>query len=216
MNTRAAKPTAGFDIRWAVHVAGALLLVGATVGAYVGLVEPAHRSRSERESRAQQAAQDGADLRALQDGTLAMERVSRTLEGRLIDTVELRGIEHLNRHMASVSELMEASRLRVTKLDPGDANALPRYTLVPIRVAGEGAFGDVLAFLHAMHTSLQDTEVRAFAVHSNAGSTDVGFEFALAWYTVQGSGGPGASGASKSAGRAGRTDPAVAGARENP
>ena len=126
-----------------------------------------------------------------------------------MDCVELRPVEQLNKQVAAGSELVEEQNLHVTRVDPGDALVTPRYSLVPIRVAGQGTFADVVNFLHELHDVAKDTEVRAFAVHADpkASSDLVTFELSLGWYAVQG---PSTRAMARPAGGAGRADSTVA------
>ncbi len=188
MTTVPQKNSRGLDATAIVHGAGVLVLAAVTLGIYLGVVAPAYRVKAEEAARERQAAQDSQDLKVLEDNTLALERLSHALESRLVDTVELRPVDLLNHQVASVSGLLEAHGLQVTKMDPGDPTATPRFILVPIRIAGQGAFADVVSFLHDLHEQCKDTEVSAFAVHAdtNASSDQVVFEFCLGWYSVQG------------------------------
>lgn len=192
-----------------VHAAGVAVLVAVTLGLHFALVAPAHRERAARTARVQQAAQDAQDLKVLEDHTHALERLSHSLESKLVDTVELRPVDHLNKQVAAVSELVEEQNLHVTRVDPGEAQVTPRYTLVPIRVAGQGTFADVVNFLHELHDVAKDTEVRAFAVRADpkASSDLVTFELCLGWYAVQG---PSTRAMARPAGGAVRTDSTVA------
>lgn len=187
MSVLRGKQAATSDATVLVHGAGVGVVIAATLGIYLGVAAPALRAKSEQAARTQQAAADAQDLRVLEDNTQALERLSRTLESRLLETVELRSVDQLNRQVASVSELVEQENLHLTKVDPGEPVVTPRYTLVPIRVAGQGAFSDVVAFLNHLHGNHKDTEVRAFAVHvdERAPADVVAFELSLGWYAVQ-------------------------------
>jgi hypothetical protein len=204
----------GIDASTLVHAAGAAVVCAVALFVYLGMVAPALRDKASQTARAQQAAQDAQDLKAVEEHASALERLSGTLESRLSDTVELRPLEQLNRQVAAVSQLVEEENLHVTKVDPGEAQAFGRAMLVPIRVAGQGTFSDVLAFLHALHEQCKDTEVRAFVVNADPkGATDlVTFELSLAWYAVPSSG---IRGAMKPAGPNGSAGGAVATTPEN-
>ncbi len=220
MTQRGSSSGARFDATWCVHAAGVALLAVATTCAYIGVVEPSHRSLAAQRERERQAAQDSADLQVIQDNTQALDRLARSLESKLTDTVELRPIDQLNRQLATVSELIEATGLKVAQMDPGEPAIYPRYTLVPIRVAGQGTFTDVLTFLHELQQNVKDTEVRAFAVHADpkAAPGGIAFELSLAWYAVQGTGVAQRPGTAEvpaaRAGSAGRNERPVAGAEE--
>lgn len=213
MTREGSQKSGGVDASLVVHVVGALALVGVTVGVYMGVVAPAYRTRAEEAARVQQATQDAQDLRVLEDNTQALERLTHTLQSRLADTVELRPLDQLNHQVASISGLFEGHNLHVSKMDPGDVVASAQYSFVPIRVAGQGSFTDLVGFLHALHEEHKDVEVSAFLVRADAksGSDLVLFDVSLGWFGVPSGGGGGAARAGGASSAAG----AVAGAAEN-
>lgn len=212
MSREKSQKSGGVDASLVVHVVGVLALVGVTVGVYLGVVAPAYRTRAQEAARVQQAAQDAQDLQVLEDNTQALERLTHTLQARLADTVELKPLDQLNHQVASISSLFEGHNLHVSKMDPGDVVSSAQFSFVPIRVAGQGSFTDLVGFMHALHGEHKDVEVSAFSVRADAksGSDLVMFEVSLGWFGV-----PAGGGGAARAGVAGSAGGVVVGAAGN-
>lgn len=117
-----------------------------------------------------------------------LHRLSQQLESveQQLDEqpVSLLSATQINPMLVDLAGWSEAYRLTVTRTEAGRRQALLYYDYVPIEVAGEGSFSDLMGFLKHMHTNRGDIGVTGFVIKRQASGLGVSFEIDLAWYVL--------------------------------
>ena len=176
MNERGAGP---------IHIGGAvacalLLLVGWLMG-----VQPLMADNQQASSIVDQA--NDAEQQATQSKN-ALDQLNVQLEEvrtRLAQQpVSLDTAGQINPLLAQLAEWSEQHNLAITRTNSGQPLALAYYDYVPISLAGEGAYGDLLAFFTRLHEDRGDLGIVSFNVRRLANGAGVSFDLELAWYVL--------------------------------
>ena len=162
----------------------ALLLVGWLVG--LGpLLDNSMQSTSaldkaEQLEREAQKSQSGFNQVAAD-----LQRVKSKLERQ---PVNLKPAGQINTLLSELAELADGNKLAITKTRSGRPVALAYYDYVPITIAGEGGYTDLMAFLDALHRERGEIGVIAFDVQRlpTKEGARVRFDLELAWYVLSG------------------------------
>ena len=134
-------------------------------------------STVEEARQAQQATQVGkAELDAL---TQRLEATQAELDQR---PVSLESADAINPLLAELAGWADEHRLALTRTNAGQPIALAYYDYVPITLAGEGAYGELLGFFHKLHAGRGDLGVVSFNAARQAATGGIAFEIELAWY----------------------------------
>lgn len=109
--------------------------------------------------------------------------------------VNLQSASQINPLLAQLANWSEQHRLSITRTSAGRREALVYYDYVPIDVAGEGGYADLLGFFRKLHIERGDLGLISFSV-TRMPTGGVSFEMGLAWYVLsdevqEGSGQPG-------------------------
>ncbi len=166
-----------------IHLGGAavcvvLLALGWLLGLGPLLSDTQAASSTIEEARqAQQATQAGkAELDAL---TQRLEATQAELDQR---PVSLQSADTINPLLAELAGWADEHQLELTRTNAGQPIALAYYDYVPIMLAGEGAYGELLGFFHKLHAGRGDLGVVSFNVARRAATAGVAYEIELAWY----------------------------------
>ena len=164
------------------HLIGALACLAVAGLGYRFGVYPL---QSEDKTPAQwQAEIDQAQAKA-QRQAQAVQRFEEELTGsdrRLHERpMQLLQATQVNHRLAALSDLAGAHGLVLDASQPGGETRLAYYAYVPIQLAGQGGFTQVIGFLGALHTDFPDLSVRAFEM--KRGAVDGGrFSLTLNWF----------------------------------
>lgn len=173
---------------WSIDAGGAALALVLGVAVYGLVIGPSlDRLRTSDMHRA-----EAARLRGALETTLGAKRA---LEGRIDDAeralqrsdVRLEGPEQVNRRIARLTELSEASGLKLREVAPQEPVRIPRALTVPIRLTGTGTYAACARFLAELHATHRDVAVVSGEVAGNPAHPDepAAFRFELAWYAAQ-------------------------------
>ncbi|MGB0768762.1 MAG: type 4a pilus biogenesis protein PilO, partial [Phycisphaeraceae bacterium] len=99
--------------------------------------------------------------------------------------ISLSSASRINPLLATIASWSEEYRLSITRTRAGRPKALTYYDYVPIELAGEGRYGDLLAFFGRLHRDRGDLGLVAFEVRRMSTSGEVAFDLDLAWYVVR-------------------------------
>lgn len=128
----------------------------------------------------QQAAAAKAELDRV---TRQLEQVRRELDHQ---PMSLSSASRINPLLAQLAAWADEHRLTITRTRAGRPEALRYYDYVPVQLAGEGQYADLLSFFQQLHTARGDLGLTAFSVQrvQKQSGASVGFELDLAWYVV--------------------------------
>ena len=166
-----------------IHIGGAvvcvlLLAMGWLLGLGPLMTDTQAASTIGEEARqAQIQTQAGkAKLDAL---TLQLESTQAELDQR---PVSLDSADAINPLLAELAGWADEHKLAMTRTKAGQPIALAYYDYVPVTLAGEGAYGELLGFFHKLHAGRGDLGVVSFNAKRQAATGGVAFEIELAWY----------------------------------
>lgn len=98
--------------------------------------------------------------------------------------VSLQSASKINPLLAQLAQWSELHELSVTRTNAGRPEALAYYDYVPITIAGEGGFAELLGFFKRMNRDRGDLGLVSFNVSRMASGNGVTFGLDLAWYVL--------------------------------
>lgn len=98
--------------------------------------------------------------------------------------VSLLSASEINPLLADLARWSELDNLSVTRTNAGRPEALAYYDYVPIEIAGEGRYAELLSFLNRLHGERGDLGVITFDINRKPAGQGVTFEIGLAWYVL--------------------------------
>ena len=98
--------------------------------------------------------------------------------------VNLQSASKINPLLSQLAQWSELHQLSITRTSAGRPVALVYYDYMPIKIAGEGGFAELLAFFKRMNVDRGDLGLVSFNVNRMAGGSGVTFELDLAWYVL--------------------------------
>lgn len=101
-------------------------------------------------------------------------------------SIHLVPADGLNERVADLTRLAHEQGLRLDQIRPGAPVALPRFSKVPIQVAGAGTSADCARFLSAVHARYPDVGVAAMDIRGEPEMPERGTRFVLdlVWYAA--------------------------------
>lgn len=170
-----------------LHAGGAALCAALLVSGWLLGAQPLLAQTSEDTTVVEEAAQ------AQKNADQAKADLDR-LRGRLDamkgelgrQPVSLQSAEQINPLLAHLAEWAEANDLSLTQTRAGRPVALMYYDYVPITLAGEGRYTDLLALLRRLREGRGDLGVVSFNAKRMVTRTGpgVGFTIDMAWYVI--------------------------------
>ncbi|MFK7789189.1 MAG: type 4a pilus biogenesis protein PilO [Phycisphaeraceae bacterium] len=156
----------------------ALLLVGWMFG-YAPLMSQNHEATTLVEQADQAELEASRAKQTLDRVAEKMASVQAELDAQPVD---LQSASQINPLLAQLAKWSELQGLSLTRTNAGRPVALAYYDYVPIQVAGEGEYADLLHFLKRVNSDRGDLGVVSFQVVRMPSSNGVTFELELAWY----------------------------------
>jgi Tfp pilus assembly protein PilO len=98
--------------------------------------------------------------------------------------VNLQPASKINPLLAQLADWSEMHGLSITSTNAGRPKALAYYDYVPIKIGGEGSFGELLALFKRMNTDRGDLGLVSFDVNRMPTGDGVSFDLDLAWYVL--------------------------------
>lgn len=171
---------------WPIHVAGfvvaSLLLCAGWFFGLEPLMTDSHESSAIMAQS--EAAQEDARLskQRLEAIKAQLEEVQSKLD---LQPITLSAASSINQLLSDLAAWTDQHRLAVTRTNAGRPVALAYYDYVPITLAGEGSFTDMLDFFNRLYEQRGDIGVIAFNANRLAKEGGiVAFEIELAWYVL--------------------------------
>ena len=170
-----------------VVVIGVAGCVALTIGAYFAAIRPLVRQQSGLASQQAQLASQRHQMSELAE-TMA------TLTGRVRDVkqalgktpLQLKPADEVTWHLARLADFASESGLEMGEAQLGESSDVARYKMVPIHLAGKGAYSACAVFLHQLSRKFSDTAVSSMEMScdpENPGSvTDL--QINLVWYAA--------------------------------
>lgn len=199
------KLAAAFSPTRRVDALGILAAIALTAGAAVLTLGP--KLLSHTPTRAEQQ----AELDARRKEALDIERQAETAHKNLEDlksqsavAVQLKPASTINQRLGEMADLAVPLNISILQLAPGPAAppppapaagapapapTEPKATIVPIKLAGTGAYADVSLFLHTLHDTFRDTALSSLKLTAQPDPKQsekqiASFSIDLSWYAA--------------------------------
>lgn len=168
-----------------IHLGGAAVCVGLLVAGWFAGLGPLLTETTEATSVLEQAEQVSDAARRSKEQLDALSaRIADVRDQLSEQPVQLTSASEINPLLAQLANWADQDKLAVTRTQAGRRVTLPYYDYVPISIAGEGAYGDLLGFFHRLYADRSDLGVVSFNLSRLATSKGVSFEIELAWYVL--------------------------------
>ena len=170
-----------------LHLGGAVVCMALLAGGWLFGIEPMlaqTNAQSNVVQQADKAQKDAGKAKAGLDRVRAkLDKVKAELERQ---PISLESAEQINPLLGQLAKWSEQHALSITQTSAGRPIALMYYDYVPISLAGQGGYGDLLAMLHQLREGRRDLGVVSFSAKrmTTTQGAKVGFTIDLAWYVV--------------------------------
>ena len=116
--------------------------------------------------------------------SLVKERLARVRQALAESPVQLKSVQHINRHIAHLAGLASDCATKIDEIQPGEPTATVRYKMVPIRLVGSGSFPTCVRLLHRLREAFADTAVASFQLTGRPSeqAAPAVFRIDLIWY----------------------------------
>jgi Tfp pilus assembly protein PilO len=171
---------------WQVHAIG--LAICLTFGGvwYAAGLTPLSQARAAREAQQQELTvkREALDhLARVQAGwKLSLDRAHAETT-----PIPLRPTEAILDQVAALSRAAASVGLTLDEVKPGQPATKERFTTLPVRMSGTGAFPGIVSFFHEVRRSFPDTGIVGFDLHSEPEHPDkpAVFTIDLLWYAAK-------------------------------
>lgn len=177
----------GFDDVMPIHL-GAIMVCIALLGlGYTFGFAPLMSKNQQETSLMEQAEQAEYKAKQIkQENDRLADELSEVQAALDEDPIDLKPASQINPLLAQLAQWTELHGLTITRTSAGRPEALAYYDYVPVKIAGEGSFGELLSFFKRMNSERGDIGLVSFSVNRMAAGNGVTFELDLAWYVLSG------------------------------
>jgi Tfp pilus assembly protein PilO len=171
---------------WKIYAAAAAACAGWSVGAWFFFVSPALAASQQQAALRQELAshrQEAASLAARV--ALARKDLASARQALEASPVKLEAPDAINHRVERVTALASGCGLSIDEVRPGAPSESPHFAVVPIHVAGSGAYPACAMFLHHLHQAFPDMAVRSLEAHNPAAGApapSLAVTLELIWY----------------------------------
>lgn len=156
---------------WMVWSGCALVALGLTFAAHVGLVKPTHERQQKTEQALVAATAQRDQTATLEQQVAVIDELMRSRRATLAaNPLTLGNRDELNRRIAALIGLAQSEGLEVLQLQPGEETPGEHYDLIHLRLEAGAAFGQYLTFLGSLHETFADMSVVAMELESPRGA----------------------------------------------
>jgi Tfp pilus assembly protein PilO len=171
---------------WHINVAGIAAILLLTAATWFVGVRPVLNRRDNAMAvqqayiTAHQKLRDTDNDVASLTSQLQIARQDRSAHGQRLEPVT-----HLNRRLASLTELATSAGATLDDVQPGKSIPSARFDVMPIHLAGTGTYSQFTALLHAIREQHGDLGVGALVVSGTPATANLPATFTidLSWYT---------------------------------
>ncbi|MEM6257816.1 MAG: type 4a pilus biogenesis protein PilO [Planctomycetota bacterium] len=168
-----------------IHIGGSILCAAILLASWFLGLEPMMTGTQQTSSVTDQAEQAEVEAKRVKG---KLDRVVQQLDevqGQLDQRpLTLQPASQINPLLADLAGWSELDHLSVTRTSAGRPEALAYYDYVPIELAGEGGYTDLLSFFNRLYGERGDLGVISFDIKRKASGTGLTFEIQLAWYVL--------------------------------
>jgi len=170
-----------------IHLGAAAVCVVLLVVGYAFGYAPLMTQNKQETSLLQQAEQAESEARQIKTKLDHLDNQIAQVQVALDEQpVNLKPASQINPLLAQLAAWSELHRLSITRTNAVRPVSLAYYDYVPVKVSGEGSFGELLGFFKRMNTQRGDLGLVSFNVSRMPTGKGVSFELDLAWYVLDG------------------------------
>ena len=168
-----------------IHLGASLLCAGLLAVGWLFGLGPLMSENHQATTVQQQATQAEDKAKAVKAQLDQMAKELAGLQEKLDEQpIDLQSAKAINPLLAELAGWSEQHNLSITRTNAGRREALAYYDYVPIDLAGEGGYGDLLGFFTRLHKQRGDLGLIRFSVSRMPSGSSVRFEMGLAWYVL--------------------------------
>lgn len=163
------------------------VILAAGVLFYFVAIRPGDRRQAEAEAaQAQLTGRQAVALRLTKGAVAIKERLADIRKTLADSPIKLEQANRANSRIARLADLAGDSGLNVNEIHPAEPKLEGQFALVPIRLLGNGRYGDWTAFLSRLPEAFPDVAVDSFELAGNPASpaTPVDFRVNFVWYAT--------------------------------
>lgn len=175
-----------------IDALGVLAVLGVSAVVYFLAIAPVVNARSRAAAKLEELQQQTRRAEDLEARTVrAHKELARLKEKLAATSVPLFPASDINKRLDEIARMCESHGLGIQRIDPGapaplSVGAGSRFTAVPIRLAGTGAFTSVSTFLsQLLGQTYPDVEVRTLVLTADQPTTPSDTESAAASFLVE-------------------------------
>jgi Tfp pilus assembly protein PilO len=168
----------------AVGVVVGLLLTGAV---FMLGVKPVLDREADRAAQRQAVSDQQREAdRVTATLTVMRNNLGKFREAVQASSIQLRNTSYLNQRVGEITALATAAGLQVDEVVPGSVSAAGRYDMVPIELAGSGAFAACAKLLNELHGAFPDVGVSSLEIAGKpaAPMEPATYRIGLTWYAA--------------------------------
>ncbi len=172
---------------WRIDAAGAAACLVFTLLVYFAGIRPVLGKRAHAADNRVRLNAQRRKCSELASVVVALKRqLEATQKALASNTVRLQPADRVNQRIAGIADLATESELKIDDIHLGTSSSTPRYTAVPITLAGTGTYRTCIAFLRRLNQAFPDTCVSMSDLSANPADLtgEAAFRFQLLWYAA--------------------------------
>lgn len=168
-----------------IHAGASALCLGMLAFGWAFGLGPLMSDSHQATSVLEQADQAEFEAKQAKDKLDALAAELSLVQAKLDEQpVSLQSVSQINPLLSELANWSEQHSLSITRTSAARRISLAYYDYVPIEIAGEGGYGDLLGFFRQLHKERGDLGLISFSVNRMPATGGVSFEIDLAWYVL--------------------------------
>ena len=172
---------------WRIDAAGAAACLVFTLLVYFAGIRPVLGKRAHAADNRVRLNAQRRKCSELASVVVALRRqLAATQKALASSTIRLQPPSRVNQRIAGIADLAAKSGLKIDATHLGPSSSTPRYTAVPITLAGTGTYRTCITFLRRLNQAFPDTCVTMSDLSANPADPtgEAAFRFQLLWYAA--------------------------------
>lgn len=168
-----------------IHAGASALCLGVLAFGWVFGLGPLMSDSHQATSVLEQAEQAEFEAKQVKDKLDTLTAELALVQEKLDEQpVSLQPVSQINPLLADLAKWSEQHRLSITRTNASRRVALTYYDYVPVEIAGEGSYSDLMRFFEKLYKERGDLGIIRFSVNRQSAVGGVSFEMDLAWYVL--------------------------------
>lgn len=168
-----------------IHAGASALCLGLLAAGWAFGIGPLMSDSNQATTVLEQAEQAESEANEVKGKLDSLTAELATVQAQLDEQpVSLQSASQINPLLSELANWSEQHGLSITRTSAERRESLTYYDYVPIEIAGEGSYAELLSFFKKLHRERGDLGLVSFAVKRMPNGSGVSFEMDLAWYVL--------------------------------